>query len=361
MAYDSQTLVTRINDLRDESVNDETLKDKYSLKDVSYWKLSEARKKLAKIEDVGSFIEHYSYRPFDFRFVYYHEAVCERLRSEVMFHMRADNIAFLTHRPQSPGDFTFAYCTRMIGDQCVAANKTSGGGNSFQFPLYLYPTSKNNLFDNDESTDAPGGRRSNLAPEFIADFAARLNMSFVADGKGDLAQTFGPEDIFAYMYAVFHSPTYRTRYAEFLKIDFPRLPLTSRPGLFRALCAHGDELVGLHLLEQHAPPITTYPRTGDNNVEAVRYTAPGEAEAGGEGRVWINREQYFEGVPPEVWNFHVGGYQVANKWLKDRKGRQLTFDDLAHYGRVVAALAETIRLMSEIDAIIKEHGDWPMK
>jgi len=229
------------------------------------------------------------------------------------------------------------------------------------FPLYLYPDAIRTGLFTDETTDAPGGRRPNLAPEFVADFAARLKMSFVADGKGDLAQTLGPEDIFAYMYAVFHSPTYRTRYAEFLKIDFPRLPLTSSPELFRALCAHGGELVGLHLLERHAPPIATYPRAGDNNVETVRYTAPGEAEAASEGRVWINREQYFEGVPPEVWNFHVGGYQVAHKWLKDRKGRELTFDDLDHYQRVVAALAETIRLMSEIDAEIEKHGGWPLK
>jgi hypothetical protein len=185
-------------------------------------------------------------------------------------------------------------------------------------------------------------------------------LKFVPDGKGDRAKTFGPEDVFAYMYAVFHSPTYRSRYGEFLKIDFPRLPLTSDAALFRALCALGDRLVGLHLLERQGASPPGFPVGGTNEVEQVRYTAPGE---GGheEGRVWINREQYFAGVAPEVWGFHVGGYQVCQKWLKDRKGRTLSFDDLEHYRRVVAALAETIALMSEIDAEIEGRGGWPLK
>jgi predicted helicase len=246
----------------------------------------------------------------------------------------------------------------MISDQCVAANKTVGGGNSFQFPLYLYPIAKANLFDADEPTDAPGGRRPNLAEEFVEDFGGRLGMEFVPDGKGDRRRTFGPEDVFDYMYAVFHAPSYRTRYAEFLKIDFPRLPLTSDPELFRSLCALGSELVGLHLMERQGPPLAGFPVRGDDTVEAGRYTAPGQGAD--EGRVWINKEQYFEGVPEEVWAFHVGGYQVCQKWLKDRKGRVLTYEELNHYRQIVSALAETIRLMAGIDQTIEEHGGWPL-
>ena len=173
-----------------------------------------------------------------------------------------------------------------------------------------------------------------------------------------MIKTFDPEAVFDYLYAVFHSPTYRSRYTEFLKIDFPRLPLTANAELFRALCRLGKELVGLHLLEEHGPKITSYPIPGDNSVEVVRYNHP-DQEAD-QGRVWINREQYFEGVPPEVWSFHVGGYQVCQKWLKDRKGRKLTYDDLTHYQDVVSALAETIRLMAEIDVVIDENGGWPI-
>lgn len=271
-----------------------------------------------------------------------------------MNHMVQDNIALLTHRPQSPGDFTFVYCTKMIGDQCVAANKSAGGGNSFQLPIYVYPTDnqKTTLFE--ESTKE---RKPNLSPKFIDDFSARLKMKFIPDGKGDRKKTFGPEDIFNYMYAVFHSPTYRSRYAEFLKMDFPRLPLTSNPELFRKLCALGEELVSLHLMEKQGRKITSYPVAGDSAVETVRYTEPqGDAK----GRVWINTTQYFEGVPKEVWEFHVGGYQVCAKWLKDRKGRKLTYDDLTHYQQIVSALAETIMLMENIDTTITASGGWPI-
>jgi predicted helicase len=220
-------------------------------------------------------------------------------------------------------------------------------------------------------TNLPSGRRSNLAPQFISDFASRLKMTFIPDGKGDLSKRFGPEDVFDYMYAVFHAPTYRSRYSEFLKIDFPRLPLTSDKKLFRELCALGDDLIGLHLMQRTPPTITRYPVAGDNTVEKVIYTGPSKTEdhelfpkadrKEREGRVWINREQFFEGVPSEVWSFHVGGYQVCQKWLKDRKGRRLTYDDLIHYQNIVSTLAATINLMTQIDVVIGIHNGWPIK
>jgi predicted helicase len=278
-----------------------------------------------------------------------------------MQHMNDDNLAFLTHRPHSPGEFTFAYCTRMIGDQCVAANKSGGGGNSFQFPLYTYP------FRGREQPDKSGGkeggflpalimqteREPNLKPEFIKAISEKLQLKFIEDGKGDLQQTVGPEDVFNYAYAVFHSPTYRSRYAEFLKRDFPRLPLISDKKLFKALAEKGAELVTLHLTESTALNnlITKYPVPGSNEVEKVSYDEKAQ-------RVYINKTQYFECVPSEVWDFQIGGYQVCQKWLKDRKGRSLAYDDLTHYQRVVVALKETIRLMDEIDELIP---GWPLQ
>ncbi len=381
MAYDAVTLIRRVEDLRNSSTEDQDIRQRYGLRDVSYWNLRDARVELRKITNLQAQIRDYCYRPFDFRFVFYHGAVCERLRSEVMRHMEQTNLALLTHRPQSPGDFTFAYCTRMIGDQCVAANKTTGGGNSFQFPLYLYPVSEGKGGQNHLAIDVlhwptgRGERRPNLNPKCIADLERRLGLAFVPDGKGDLKKTFGPEDVFNYVYAVLHSPTYRTRYAEFLKSDFPRVPLTSDLNLFRELCAKGAELVALHLLESPKleKPIARYPVKGPDLVDKgfPKYVAPGEPELGTgkpikEGRVYINKgdpqsgvtAQYFEGVPPEVWNFHIGGYQVCEKWLKDRRGRALTYDDLEHYCKVVTALSETIRLMAEIDAAIPK---WPIE
>ncbi|MFH1970105.1 MAG: type ISP restriction/modification enzyme, partial [Verrucomicrobiota bacterium] len=163
-----------------------------------------------------------------------------------------------------------------------------------------------------------------------------------------------PENIFHYAYAVFHSPTYRTRYAEFLKIDFPRLPLTGNRDLFFRLAAMGGELVALHLMESPklSDLITEFPVKGTDTVEKVQHNDKDE-------RVWINPTQYFGGVPAAVWNFHIGGYQVCEKWLKDRKGRKLTYEDTRHYQQIVVALNETIRLMTEIDAVIRQNGDWP--
>jgi predicted helicase len=218
-----------------------------------------------------------------------------------------------------------------------------GGGQCF--PIYLYPAEGEMQFEG-------GKRRPNLNPEFIKAFSGKLGLTFIEDGRGELKQTFGPEDIFNYAYAVFHSPTYRTRYAEFLKIDFPRLPLTSDKELFKVLAAKGAELVSLHLMESPAlnSPITNYPIAGSNAVEKVTYDDNNQ-------RVYINKTQYLGGVPPDVWDSHIGGYQVAQKWLKDRKGRTLTYDELTNYQKVIVALKETIRLMEEIDEIIPE---WPL-
>jgi hypothetical protein len=193
-------------------------------------------------------------------------------------------------------------------------------------------------------------------------------LTFVEDGRGDLQATFGPEDVFHYIYAILHSPTYRSRYAEFLKIDFPRVPSTSDPALFRRLAALGRDLVGLHLLDVDAAPsllrpITRFPIAGDGLVERGHprydeanrrvFISADNVEAGKQG-------QYFEGVPPEVWDFQVGGYRPCRKWLKDRAGRKLSYDDLTHYQRMVVALRETIRIMGEIDGVIEGHGGWPI-
>jgi len=222
------------------------------------------------------------------------------------------------------------------------------------FPLYLYSTGANLL---DVSVWQPGkdGRRPNLSLEFVEAFSGKLRLDFVSDGKGDLKKTFGPEDVFHYAYAVFHSPTYRTRYADFLKRDFPRLPLTSDKTLFARLCELGAELTGLHLLEQVPTPHATYPEAGSNTVEKPRFTVP---SSDAPGRVYINKTQYFQNVPQEVWEFYIGGYQVCEKWLKDRRDRTLSYDDIETYRKITEALRQTIRLMSEIDEAIDE---WPIE
>jgi len=305
------------------------------------------------------------YRPFDTRLIVYDSKVVTRTRFEVMKHMLiGSNIGIvLPRRVETVGAWQHVMVSNKILDYVAVSLKTI----DTLLPLYLHQSSseissRQNQFHESESTlkyPIKNGRVPNLNPDFVSAFASRLGLDFVSDGHGDLSSTFGPEDIFNYIYAVFHSPTYRQRYAEFLKIDFPRVPMTSSPELFRKLCILGEELVALHLLESPylSQLITRYPVAGDNIMEKgfPKFVAYDE---GAPGYVYINKSQYFEGVPKEVWEFHVGGYRVCEKWLKDRRGRQLSFDDLMHYQMVVVALKETIRLMAEIDKAIPE---WPIE
>ena len=245
---------------------------------------------------------------------------------------------------QNKGDFG-AFVTSHIG-----THKTvSAYDINYYFPLYLYP-------DNDLLNADREERKPNLAPQFVRELSENLNLRFVTDAQGDLEATFGPEDVFNYAYAVLHSPTYRERYAEFLKRDFPRLPLTSDLALFSELCQWGEELVSLHLMRfpYLEDPFTSFPKSGSNVMEKAKHDPE-------ENRVYINKEgQYFDNVPEEIWNFRVGGYQVLNKWLKDRKGRNLSREDIEHYRKIVKALYETTRIMRRIDEAIEAHGGWPL-
>jgi predicted helicase len=315
------------------------------------------REALGKDKDWAKALTPCLYRPFDERWLCYHDALLERPRREVMRHMLAGpNFAMLATR-QTRDPWGVLATNTIAGHKSMAAYDINT-----LFPLYLYPDGRmpETLFDHGN------GRRPNLAKAFIEDMAGRLKMRFVADGAGDLRKTFGPEDVFHYAYALFYSPTYRARYAEFLKTDFPRLPLTSDARRFRALARLGAQLVAIHLLESPklGDYITQYPVRGDHLVDKgyPTYKTPDEVAAltRGQcqvGRAHINRSQYFEGVAPEVWAFHVGGYPVCEKWLKDRRGRHLDADDVNQYQKVVAAVAQTMRLMAEIDAAIP---GWPI-
>jgi predicted helicase len=311
------------------------------------------------------------YRPFDSRRVYLHKDVTDRSRLEVTRHLFEPNLAFNLIRQTKADTWEHA----LVSDKPTPAVFLEIKDGSSVFPLYLYTTPEETagtLFAQTETT-----RKPNLAPEFIKAVEEKLKVTVTSD----VTVTSGaitPEDIFHYAYAVFHSPTYRTRYAEFLKIDFPRLPITSDKKLFRKLAEKGRELVELHLLKSSKVDdfVTTYPIAGDNKVEFVRpdmshqksdkRDASQNKNHGKQGargdmsglRVYINATQFFGKVPENVWEFKVGGYQVCEKWLKDRKGRVLSSEDITHYQRVVVALKETIRLMKEIDKSIVK---WPME
>ena len=358
--FDEQALRERITAFVGTSMSDEETREQFKLKDKDGWTVPEARKAARQDESWRESFIRCLYRPFDIRNIFYNDLAIERSRFEVMRHMLAGRNMGLIAMRQVAVDEPYSHfgVTRLIVDnRAFYSNK----GIQYLFPIYLYPVGER--VQPDKSGGGEGGtsaamkvesnRSPNLNPEFVKAISDMLGLKFVEDGKGDLVETFGPEDIFNYAYAVFHSPTYRSRYVEFLKIDFPRLPLISDKELFKALAEKGAELVPLHLMESPVLNnfITRYPISGSNLVEKVAYSEPDQ-------RVYINNSQYFEGIPPEVWCFHIGGYQVCQKWLKDRKGRTLSYDDLTHYQRIVVALKETIRLMAEIDALIPS---WPLE
>jgi len=367
--FEESPLRERIGAMLDASLSDQDYADRYQVVDNPGWSLSKARKALRSDQKWETKLVKCLYRPFDWRFCYFSQVAMDRPRRELMTHVMArDNLCLLSSRQQARSGYRHVWCGSLPPNDCVIST-TSREANQ-GFPLYLYPNASGKGRQKEL-----GGREPNLAAEFVADIEKRLGQKFMSNGVGDLKKTFGPEDVFHYMYAVLHSPTYRKRYAEFLKIDFPRIPLTSSRPLFRKLCKLGAELTALHLMEKHGKDITSFPVKGDNVVEKVRYEPPAGARGTGvppvleanhgqdgratkQGRVWINKTQYVEGVPPEVWEFHVGGYQVCQKWLKDRKGRTLSFDDIQHYEHIVAALNETIRLMERIDKAIPS---WPIQ
>jgi len=189
----------------------------------------------------------------------------------------------------------------------------------------------------------------------VREFESRLSLTFVGDGEYSRNSSFSALDVFDYVYAVLHSPTYRTNFYEFLKTDYPKVPYPTADTFWQVVDL-GGRLRDLHLLDSALLNETnsSYPVQGDNRItRKMTKTSPGYEEIDSEtGRVWINDEQYFDDVPLIAWEAHIGGYQPAQKWLKDRNGMELSFDDIRHYQNIIVALMETDRLMLEIDSLL---------
>ena len=361
--FDREALVKRISDFLNPENSDDAVRTLYfgTLSrssrlpgDTNNWQMAKRRSALQKDSQWRKKIALCLYRPFDLRWLFYHPDAVERRRWKVMEHMlNNENMALATTRTVEIGrEYEHVFCTKSAMQHHAVSLKEV----NYLFPLYRYPSrvgepnSQSEIRDLSPWPEGPHGRRPNLDQVFVNDLARSLGWKFVPDGRGNLGQvalaargagkngapTFGPEDIFHYIYAILHAPSYRSRYAEFLKRDFPRVPLTSDSHLFATLARLGAKLVGLHTLDvELAPELktlrTSYPIRGTDEVASghPRYLAPGEPDPLSgtpllAGRVYINRGnaskrvsgQYFEGVPPEVWEFHIGGYQVCEKWPK---------------------------------------------
>jgi len=334
--YNRQSLEAKIRIFVDEKNTDDYIKEflrgilgRKKVEDVENyaWRVSDARKELRKVKILEDYFTKILYRPFDVREIFFHDSVVWRTRKEVMRHMMKENLAICVGRAgqvvglEKPWNIIF--CSEFIED----FNLFYRGGN-VNFLLYLYP--EGDIFDQEEAQQ----RKPNLNPELVKSLAE-------AYGKEPT-----PGEIFYYIYGVLYSNTYRSKYAEFLKVDFPRVPFTKDYGLFIKIAKYGSELIDLHLLKpaELSNPIAKLQGSGDYQVEKPRYNEK-------EKRVYINDNQYFEGVEKEVWEYQIGGYQVLDKWLKDRKGRKLSLEDIKHYCQVVTALKTTIEIQAKIDGI----------
>jgi predicted helicase len=311
----------RMRTLFSPSGIEEPFKSKYKVENSSSYPLLERRSANTFNEQS---IYQCLYRPFDVRWLYYSVGITSRPAWEVMQHMLPKGSLGLLAMRQYEYDvpeYCYFLATRIL-TECRIFVSNRGIANCF--PLYLATSLKTH--DNGSSVRIP-----NLNAVFLRALAEKLALS--CEGPYGLPKGVAPEDIFNYAYAIFHSPIYRKRYVYFLKIDYPRLPLTGNLQLFRSLAAKGAKLVALHLLE--APeinnPITGFSEKGDNIVDKVQYSDENN-------RAWINKAQYFSEVSKSIWEFRIGGYKVCDTWLKARKGQKLLYDDIEQFRKIIVAL-----------------------
>lgn len=310
--------------------------------------VKEILKKIFSVDVSSDYIQEYQYRPFEKKFMFFQKSNNEnkypniklpasyRSRYNTTKHLLFSNLALIIPRQLAENDYYHCFICNNIADACLISNKTKEQNQVF--PLYLYLEN-----DEKESNNQTKDRTPNLNLEIVNQIAEKIGLTFTNE-KEETENTFAPIDILDYIYAVLHSPTYREKYKEFLKIDFPRVPYPKDQKTFWELVRLGGEIRQIHLLDSPILNKTQiqYPIDGTHEVIKPIYE---------NGKVYINDTQYFDHVPEVAWNFYIGGYQPAQKWLKDRKGRTLNFEDIVHYQKIILALSETDRLMKEIDKI----------
>lgn len=349
---DKINLATRLTQFSEAEFDENEILRTFGVKTTSDFNVKDAQIELSKINVADEIIECY-YRPFENKYIFFDRIVVDRPRTELLIHSKKKENLLLGIGRQGLAVGDIDWCLTTVSRYPVDANVFRRGGVNL-FPLYLYPdpTDQQTLTGNPE-------RVPNFNMEIIKEFEEKTNLHFFGEITDPEINTptnvFTPEDLLHYIYAVLHSPTYRETYKEFLKIDFPRVPFPKNPKQFYNLAELGRQLTEIHLLESDVVNqfITTYPIDGDNIVtRKMTSKSPGyESEGTERGKVYINDTQYFDNVPLVAWEFYIGGYQPAQKWLKDRQGRELTFDDILHYQKIIVALTETDRIMGEIELV----------
>lgn len=360
--FNNETLKNVVNDFL--TLDEKEIAIKYNTEDARDWKIGRAKEDIKQNINNNKAWQNINYRPFDIRKTFYtgkqNGFVCNG-RFNVMKHLLDDNLGLITKRGFDEINSAPVYITKFIIDRRGWTRPGMQGAES-TFPLYLYPETNGQL-----STDQTTTRIPNLNTEIVTKIAKQLGLAFVPEKelegnvcmanndeiRPEFRQTLAPIDVLDYIYAVLHSPTYREKYKEFLKIDFPKIPYPKDSKTFWELVALGSQIRQIHLLESAAVEeyITEFNIDGDCVVSKPSFVKVPNFDKVETGNVFINETQYFENVPEVAWNFYIGGYQPAQKWLKDRKDRKLEFDDIAHYQKIIVALFETDRLMKEINTI----------
>lgn len=311
-------------------------------------------KYLVSFNKLSQFKYRYHYRAFDNRYINYDLEKIIAQNPVIQNLIPGKNISLITTRKENTFDFRHVFLSKLLVD--INSISPQEEEISYCFPLYLYPDINNQLSIQKDQIRIP-----NLNPEIVNQIASQLSLTFThereiptegevcfinsVEVRPEFRLTFAPIDILDYIYAVLHSPPYRKKYKEFLKIDFPRVPYPKDSTTFWKLVSLGGELRQIHLLECTVVEryITQYQFDGNNLVEEIKYV---------DNKVFINETQYFDHMPQIAWEFYIGGYQPAQKWLKDRKGRELNIEDILHYQKIIVALMETERIMIEIEKIV---------
>jgi hypothetical protein len=371
ISWTASEVWSKVSDL--VGLDPEVARDKYALGDDALdWQVALAQDDLRRDGPKKASVIPILYRPYDVRATYFtgHSRgfLC-RPRGEVMRNMLlGDNVGLITSRLTKGEKFAHVQATRHATEAIVMSPKTSNNG--FLFPLFVTDTDNRSLLTNDRE----------LTPNFSNTFLNRLaeSLGLAMDRNRGLPSNIEAIDVLGFIYAALHSPTYRERYSHFLTLDFPRVPLNASSDLFRGLSDLGQQLISLSLAEAATQrgisarfaETWRYEITSSLEVPvALSFEGPEKPTVGkvawSNGNVWLDSPNGKEGsarfhpVTEAVWTFHVGGYQVCLKWLKDRRGRTLSGADLAMYYKLIIATHETIRIMGKIDAMIDNHGGWP--
>lgn len=334
IAFERDDIISRIRDMRDKSKSDAELREKYILKDNRDWQLFTSREKIMGLVNWKDKIIQCDYRPFEKRWCYFGSEVMDYPRRELLDHvMHRDNLCLLIPRQIGGNEWRHALICSAVANDCLVSNRTREANQVF--PLYIYsPIQKKPKADLFDDHDPFQGK------ERIENFST--NFRKFIDAKYGHAYT--PEEILGYIYAVLHTPSYRQKYAEFLKIDFPRIPFVDDRAAFERLSALGTGLMEAHLMRRIPAAPAMDITKGSNKVEKPVYDRANQ-------RLYINSGQYFAPVPEDVWEFHIGGYQVLDKYLKSRKDRQLSLDEVENVMNVVKVLRLTIDEMARLETI----------